>query len=345
MRKKVTLITGASGEVGTALVERLSAEGSAALLTLDVHPEPDLIKGKSTFLQADILDKNLFARLVAEYEIETIYHLAALLSTRAEFTPETAHKVNVEGTMTLLHLAAEQSEWRGEPVKFIFPSSIAVYGLPNPETKQRYSRVREWEWNYPITMYGCNKLYGEMLGSYFSQHYRQLAAERPVMLDFRCVRYPGLISAFTVPTGGTSDYASEMIHAAAQGQPYACFVREGLTIPFMAMPDAVDALLQLSATPRAKLRHKVYNVGAFSLSAAEIRSLVIKAFPNAEITFEPDLKRQNIAESWPIDVDDSAARRDWGWEPKFDAERAFTEYLIPNIKQRYQEVPNYKLHA
>jgi len=336
MRKKVTLITRASGEVGTALVQRLAEEGSTPLLTLDVHSEPDAIKGKSTFFQADILDKNLFSRLVAEYEIEKIFHLAALLSTRAEFTPETAHKVNVEGTMMLLQLAAEQSAWRGEPVQFMFPSSIAVYGLPDLETKQRYSRVREWEWNYPTTMYGCNKLYGEMLGSYFNKNYRQLAAERPVMLDFRCVRYPGLISAFTVPTGGTSDYASEMIHAAAQSKPYKCFVREGLTIPFMAMPDAVDAILQLAAAPRENLRHQVYNVGAFSASAGEIRTLVLQTFPGAEITFEPDIKRQTIAESWPIDVDDSAARRDWGWEPRFEAEKAFTEYLIPNIKKRYQ---------
>jgi len=336
MRKKVTVITGASGEVGTALVQRLAEEGKSHLLALDVHPEPDNIKGKSTFMQADILDKNLFSRLVAEYEIETIYHLAALLSTRAEFTPETAHKVNVEGTMMLLQLAAEQSAWRGEPVLFMFPSSIAVYGLPDLDTKQRYSRVREWEWNYPTTMYGCNKLYGEMLGSYFNKNYRQLAAERPVTLDFRCVRYPGLISAFTVPTGGTSDYASEMIHAAAQDQPYICFVREGLTIPFMAMPDAVDSILQLAAAPRANIRHQVYNVGAFSLSAGEIRGLVVKAFPGTQVTFEPDLKRQNIAESWPIDVDDSTARRDWGWEPKFGAEKAFAEYLIPNIKKRYQ---------
>ncbi len=336
MRKKVTLITGASGEVGTALVERLAAEGNRRLLAMDVHPEPDAIKGKATFMQADILDKNLFSRLVAEYEIETIYHLAALLSTRAEFTPETAHKVNVEGTMMLLQLAAEQSAWRGESVLFMFPSSIAVYGMPDLDTKQRYSRVREWEWNYPTTMYGCNKLYGEMLGSYFNKNYRQLAAERPITLDFRSVRYPGLISAFTVPTGGTSDYASEMIHAAAQGKAYQCFVREGLTIPFMAMPDAVDSILDLANAPREKLRQQVYNVGAFSISAGEIRDLVVKAFPGTEVTFQPDLKRQNIAESWPIDVDDSAARRDWGWDPKYDAGRTFTEYLIPNIKKRYQ---------
>lgn len=336
MRKKITLITGASGEVGQALVLALAERGAKNLVTLDVKPAPEAISHLSTHLQGDILDSSLMARLVSEYEIVTIYHLAALLSTRGEFTPFAAHKVNVEGTMALLQLAAEQSEWRGESVMFVFPSSIAVYGIPDLETKARFSRVREWEWNTPITMYGCNKLYGEMLGAYFSQHYRQLAAERPVMLDFRCVRFPGLISAFTLPSGGTSDYAPEMIHAAAKGEPYACFVREDTTISFMAMPDAIKALLFLAQAPKSSLTRTVYNVTSFSISAAEIRDLVLKAFPKAQITFEPDLKRQRIVDSWPADLEDSLARRDWGWQPTYDLERTFNEYLIPNIVKRYK---------
>ncbi|MEZ4559072.1 MAG: GDP-mannose 4,6-dehydratase [Caldilineaceae bacterium] len=158
---------------------------------------------------------------MSEYEIDAIYHLAALLSTSSEFTPEMAHQVNVEGMLTLLQLAGEQSQWRQRPVQFIFPSSIAVYGLPERSSKGLYQQVREWEWNQPRTMYGCNKLYCEMLGNYYDHYYRQLAAEQPVTVDFRSVRFPGLISAFTVPTGGTSDYAPEMIHAAARGEPYA----------------------------------------------------------------------------------------------------------------------------
>jgi len=336
MRKKITLITGASGEVGQALVLALAEQGAKNLVTLDVKPAPEEISHLSTHLQGDILDSSLMARLVSEYEIVTIYHLAALLSTRGEFTPFAAHKVNVEGTMALLQLAAEQSERRGESVMFIFPSSIAVYGIPDLETKARFSRVREWEWNTPITMYGCNKLYGEMLGTYFSQHYRQLAAERPVMLDFRCVRFPGLISAFTLPSGGTSDYAPEMIHAAAKGQPYACFVREDTTISFMAMPDAIKALLSLAQAPKSSLTRTVYNVTSFSISAAEIRDLVLKAFPNAQITFVPDLKRQRLVDSWPADLEDGLARRDWGWQPTYDLERTFNEYLIPNVIKRYK---------
>jgi len=339
MRKKAILITGASGEIGQALVKLLTEQYAGPILTLDIQPVPDAIRSMVIPLQGDILDHNLLSRLISEYEIETIYHLAALLSTRSEFTPEAAHRVNVEGTMGLLHLAAEQSEWRGQPVKFIFPSSIAVYGLPDLETKNTYARVREWEWNYPRTMYGCNKLYCEQLGTYFSRHYRQLAADRPVMLDFRSLRFPGLISAYTVPSGGTSDYGPEMLHAAAQGEPYACFVREDVRIPFMVMPDAIKALLLVTAAPRTSLSRLVYNVTSFSLSAGEFRQRVLRAFPNAQITFEPDLKRQAIVDSWPADLDDTHARREWGWQPDYEVDRAFTEYLVPTIRSRYQPKP------
>lgn len=335
MRKKVIFITGASGEVGHALVKTLAADSDNRLLTLDVRALPADLHGLTTHIEGDLLNQHLLARLVSEYEIDVIYHLAALLSTRSEFTPEMAHQVNVEGTLNLLKLAAEQTQWRNHAVQFIFPSSIAIYGLPDRESKALYNRVREWEWNQPRTMYGCNKLYCELLGSYFSQHYRQLAVQQPATLDFRCVRFPGLISAFTLPTGGTSDYAPEMIHAAAQGKPYACFVREEARIPFMAMPDAIQALLQLAQAPRSQLSRLVYNVTSFSLSAQQISERVCTAFPNAEITFAPDSQREAIIDSWPADLDDSAAQRDWGWTPHYDVERAFAEYLMPNIEALY----------
>lgn len=338
MRKKVIMITGAAGEIGNALIHQLAEQGRLPLLSLDLQPLPAAEAQMTTHIQGDVLDQSLLSRLISEYEIETIYHLAALLSTRAEFTPESAHRVNVEGTLVLLKLASEQSEWRGTPVKFIFPSSIAAYGLPDLETKRVYARVREWEWNYPRTMYGCNKLYCEQLGIYFSRHYRQLAADRPVMLDFRCLRFPGLVSAYTLPSGGTSDYGPEMLHAAAKGVPYGCFVREDVQIPFMAMPDAVTALLQLTEAPRQALSRLVYNVTSFSLSAAEFRDWVLKFFPDAQITFNPDVKRQGIVDSWPADLDDSPARRDWGWQPEYDLERSFSEYLVPNITNRYRKL-------
>jgi len=336
MRKKGILITGAAGEIGDALIKSLAERGTHDLITMDIRPLTPENARLVTHIQGDLLDQALLSRMVSEYEITIIYHLAALLSTRAEFSPEAAHKVNVEGTMGLLKLASEQSQWRGDPVLFIFPSSIAAYGMPDLETKAKFPHVREWEWNYPVTMYGCNKLYCELLGTYFSDHFRQLAAERPVMLDFRCVRFPGLVSAFTVPSGGTSDYGPEMLHAAAQGVPYACFVRQDTVIPFMAMPDAVNALLKLASAPAGRLSRRVYNVTSFSLTAAEFQERVCRAFPGAQISFAPDLKRQGIVDSWPAGLNDHDARRDWGWLPEYDIDRSFDEYLVPNIRERYQ---------
>lgn len=336
MRKRVILITGAAGEIGQALIHHFLGRGKSDLLTLDLYPLPQDLQGQTTHIVGDILDQKLFARLVTEYDFAAIFHLAALLSTRSEFAPDLAHQVNVNGTLNLLQLAADQTQRRGEPVKFIFPSSIAAYGLPNLEIKARDQLVREWDWNLPATMYGCNKLYCELLGKYYSENYLQLATSRPHMLDFRSVRFPGLISALTVPSGGTTDYGPEMLHAAAQGKPYACFVREDTVLPFMAMPDAVTALLQLAEVPRANLRRLVYNVTSFSLSAGEFRRRVLDAFPEAVVTFAPDDQRQGIVDSWPAGLDDRAARRDWGWSPAFEIDRAFDEYLVPNIRERYE---------
>lgn len=336
MRKEVILITGAAGEIGQALIQSLAETGEQRLLTLDLHAMPSRFQGISTHITGDVLDQTLLTRLITEFEVAAIYHLAALLSTRGEFAPELAHRVNVEGTMRLLQLAAEQSQRRGTPVRFIFPSSIAVYGVPDLETKTKSAQIRERDWNYPTTMYGCNKLYCEIVGSYYSHHYQQLAVNRPVLLDFRSVRFPGLISAFTVPSGGTTDYGPAMLHAAAKGEPYACFVREDSRLPFMAMPDAITALLRLSNAPAEALSRRVYNVTSFDLTAGEFRDRVKAAFPGADISFEPDVRRQGIVDSWPSGLQDSPARRDWGWEPAYDVDRAFDEYLVPNIKVRYQ---------
>ncbi len=337
MRKPVVLITGAAGEIGHGLITRLAQASSQPLVTLDVNPlEPELARLVTREVTGSVLDTNLLDRLLAEFEVDLIFHLAALLSTRAEFTPVTAHHVNVEGTLNLLEFAERQAESHDRPVVFMYPSSIAAYGLPGPEAKVRAGKVREDEWNHPTTMYGCNKLYCELLGEYYAKHYKQLSAKPGRgLVDFRCVRFPGLISAVTLPSGGTSDYAPEMIHAAARGEPYACFVRPDTRIPFMAMPDGVEALLVLARAPRERLTRSAYNVTAFNPSAGEIRDIVLRAFPAARITFQVDRRRQGIVDSWPADVDDSAARADWGFEPAYDLERAFADYLIPTIRRRY----------
>lgn len=337
IRNKVVLITGANGEVGHGLIERLSATGDHDILALDVMELDPALRGKvKATLIGDILDQDLIQRITSRYEINTIFHLAAMLSTRAEFTPEAAHRVNVEGTLNLLRLAIDQSRSLGYRVKFLFPSSIAVYGLPDLATKNAAPPAGEDDFNQPTTMYGCNKLYCEHLGRYYAEHYRQLAAApEPYTLDFRALRFPGLISAITLPSGGTSDYAPEMIHAAAQGEPYHCFVRPETRIPFMAMPDAIQALLKLADAPTERLTRHVYNVTSFNPSAAEIAGIVENAFPGAEIDFVPDLHRQAIVDTWAAQVDDSAARRDWDWLPEYDLDTAFRDYLIPTIRQRY----------
>jgi threonine 3-dehydrogenase len=337
VRKPVVLITGAGGEIGHGLIDRLAQQSHRAIVTLDLaRLDPGIAARVDREITGSILDRGLLERVLSEFQVELVFHLAALLSTRSEFTPVTAHQVNVEGTLNLLEFAQREAESHGRPVIFMYPSSIAVYGLPTVGDKTGAGRVKEDEWTHPTTMYGCNKLYCEQLGHYYARHYKQLAAEPSSgKVDFRGVRFPGLISAATVPSGGTSDYAPEMIHAAAQGEPYACFVRPDTRIPFMAMPDGVDALLQLAASPAARLTRTAYNVAAFNPSAEEIGRIVLDAFPGASITWDTDQKRQGIVDSWPADVDDSAARRDWGFAPRHDLHRAFAEYLIPEIKQRY----------
>ena len=336
-RRPMVLVTGASGEMAHGLIHRFTEGGAVDVLALDVRPlDPELARRCAVSLTGDIRDRHLLERLRSEFEIHAIYHLAAVLSTRAEFVPEAAHEINVGGTLNLLKLAVEEARWHGHRVRFLFPSSIAVYGLPDIETKSKAGPVAENSWTLPITMYGCNKLYAEHLGRYYSRHYGQLAAEEEVRgVDFRSIRFPGLISAFTTPSGGTSDYAPEMIHAAAQIRPYACFVREDTRIPFMAMPDAVDALLALADAPAERLASPVYNVTAFNPSAGELADLVRSAFRGATIAFAPDRRRQRIVDSWPADLDDSQARRDWGFQPRYDLDRALREYLVPNIRRRY----------
>jgi nucleoside-diphosphate-sugar epimerase len=323
--------------MGHALVHRLADSAAYDVLAIDVRTlDPEVARRCAVVATGDILDRHVLERLRAEFEIHVVFHLAALLSTRAEFVPETAYEVNVQGTMNLLALAMDESRAHGRPVRFLFPSSVAVYGLPDLERKRAAGRVREHEWTQPITMYGCSKLACEHLGRYYSGHYRQLAASpEPGRVDFRAIRFPGLISAFTLPSGGTSDYAPEMIHAGAQGRRYACFVREDTRIPFMAMPDAIDALLALMDAPADRLSTRVYNVTSFSPTAGEFARLARAAFPEAKITFEPDPRRQAIVDTWPEDVDDGLARRDWGFTPAHDLARAFNDYLVPNISRRY----------
>jgi threonine 3-dehydrogenase len=336
MSEKSVLVTGACGEIGQALVQSLTKRGFR-IVTADLVPLPETIKSLSAeHIQGDLVNR---IKIFYDYDFDIIFHLAASLSSKAEVATEEAHRINVEGTMQLLMLAAYKSEKLKKPVKFLFPSSIAAYGFPDRAAKHAAGNVREDEWNTPHTMYGCNKLYCEKLGIYYSLFYgqRHLDPDPPTMLDFRAIRFPGLVSAFTVPSGGTSDYGPEMLHSAAAGKPYACFVDADTRISFMAMPDAIKSLLILMNAPRKSLTSQVYNIAAFSLTAGEFRQRALAAFPGAQITFEPNPRRQGIVDSWPEDVDDSLARKDWGWKPDYDMDKFFNEYFLPEIKKRYQK--------
>ncbi len=335
MTELSVLVTGACGEIGQALTQALAARNGYRIVTADLAPLPEAIKTiPAEHVQGDLVNR---IKQFYDYDFDIIYHLAASLSSKAEVATEEAHRINVEGTMQLLMLAAYKSEKYRKSVKFLFPSSIAAYGMPNLDAKKSAGRVKEEDFDIPHTMYGCNKLYCEKLGTYYSQYcgQRHLDPQPPVMLDFRAIRFPGLISAFTLPSGGTSDYGPEMLHQAAQGKPYACFVREDTKISFMAMPDAIKALLMLTDAPRAKLTRQVYNIAAFAITAGEFRDRAAQAFPGAQIAFDPNPRRQGIVDSWPEDVDDSHAHADWGWKPDYDVDKFFEEYFLPEIRKRY----------
>jgi nucleoside-diphosphate-sugar epimerase len=332
MEARTALVTGAGGEMGHLLLPELERAGYE-LITLDLKPlDAGLAALCKRAVVGSVADAPLVASLFREHPPEAVFHLAALLSSKAERDPDLAHEINVGATLDLFRHGRERARESGRDVRFLFPSSIAVYGLPDARTKERAGAVAEGAFNHPAGMYGCNKLYGEMVGSYFTERARKDATPG---LDFRAIRFPGLISAETLPSGGTSDYAPEMIHAAAQGHPYSCFVSADTRMPFMTMPDAVAALVRLDAAPAARLTRRVYNIGAFSPSAAEIREAALRHYPDARITFEPVAWRQAIVDTWPAAVDDAKARRDWGHAHRLGLDAALSDYLVPALQARY----------
>lgn len=332
MTKRVALVTGAVGEMGHLLLPSLQNQGYETV-ALDLAALPKaLAAGCVEVVQASVLDAPAIEKLLLKHRPELVLHLAAVLSTKAERDPDLAHDVNVGGTLLLLRLLRDQARSTGQSVRFLFPSSIAVYGLPDRATKESAGTIREEDWTRPSGMYGINKLQCEMLGTYFCA---RALREGSAGIDFRAIRFPGLISAATLPTGGTTDYAPEMLHAAAQGKPYACFVDAATRLPFMTMSDAVAAFLRLAEAPAASLSTRVYNVRSFSASAEEIQRAIQSYYEDARVSYEPQASRQAIVDSWPTDIDDARARRDWGFSPKLDLEAALREELVPALRRRY----------
>ena len=330
--ERVALVTGAGGEMGHLLLPALKAAGYE-IAALDLRPiDPALAAMCRESVAGNVTDRKLVERLFDDHRFGAVFHLAALLSSKAERDPDLAHAINVAATLHLFRLGRDRARLSGGDVSFFFPSSIAVYGLPDAAAKASAGAVREEDWNRPAGIYGCNKLYGEMIGSYFSARAKK---DGTPGLDFRAIRFPGLISAETLPSGGTSDYAPEMIHAAASGRPYACFVGPATRMPFMTMPDAVDAILRLVHAPADALTTRVYNIGSFAPAASEIRDAALAHFPEAAIAFSPVAWRQAIVDTWPESVDDTRARHDWGHAPRHGLSEALREYLVPALVKRY----------
>ena len=322
IRKSSILITGAGGEVGYELIKLLSNSDNINIVTLDLHPlQPEVAKMVSNQITGNILDKNLLDQINLEFEIKEIYHLAAILSTRAELSPYIAHDVNINGTINLLELALQQSKSQDKSVRFFFPSSIAVYGVENYN-----HRYKENESLNPITIYGANKLYAEKLGQYYSKHYNQLSQNK-TFIDFRSLRFPGLISNNTIPSGGTSDFIPEMWHQIKNNNLYDCFVDENSRLPFLAMPDAINAIQKLMKQKNTDILSKVYNVTSFNPSCGEFFCLIKEKNLNAKISYKINEIRQKIVDSWPRDIDDTLARKEWNWMPVYNLEKTINEYL------------------
>ncbi len=301
------LVTGAGGQVGLDLLRILQARGD------EVHASdvtPPSREHELPWHRLDVTSEPEVSALFAALRPELVFHLAAILSARGEADPMRTYAVNQGGTVNVLE-AARQHGTR----QVIFTSTIAAFGPPLPPLVPDDIAL------HPTTMYGVTKVAGELLGDYYFRRYG---------LDFRAVRFPGLLSA-VLPGGGTSDYAPLMYYEALRVGHYEAFCRPDATIPLMYMPDGLRALVELSQAPHERLTRCVYNVAAFSPTAQQIADEVARAVPGADISFNPDPARQAILDSWPRALDDSLARRDWGWRPEYDLPR-MTADLLPKLR-------------
>lgn len=294
------LVTGSAGQIGAELVPLLRSLYGKDSVVAAIHRSaggPSLKGGPLVTL--DTGEKAAVVAVLKEHSIDTIYHLAAVLSATGEKDPQLAWTVNMDGLTNVLEAA------RTNGVSRVFwPSSIGAFGPDAPRTNARQNVPLN-----PTTMYGVTKVAGELLCNYYHERYG---------LDVRCLRYPGLISNVTPPGGGTTDYAVEIFYEAIRTGAYTCFLREDTILPMMYMPDALKATVQLMEAPGSKVpRHLGYNLAAFSFSAGELAAAISKRVHGFKVSYSPD-SRQKIADSWPQSIDDTEARRDWGWKPDYD---------------------------
>lgn len=311
---KRILVTGACGQIGSELIGYLRRSmDNVEITATDIKRPSEIIAKTAHFEYLNVVNRKALAKIVVDRNIDTIFHMAAILSATGEQNPALAYKVNMDGLMNVLETARTHSL-----LQVISPSTIAVFGPDSPKDQTPNQTPLN-----PTTMYGVTKVAGEKLMQYYYEKYG---------LDTRSLRYPGIISGETAPGGGTTDYAIDLYFKAAHGETYQCFLKQDTPLPFMYMPDAIAAIINLAKADHAALNYRVYNVGAMTLTPGQIVNEIRSHHPAFEVQYQPDY-RQNIAESWPASIDDGAARSDWGWEPKYDL-KSMTEDMFTVIKRR-----------
>ncbi|MEH7348457.1 L-threonine 3-dehydrogenase [Gottfriedia acidiceleris] len=307
---KKILITGCFGQIGSELTMRLRNEyGIENVVATDIRRlEGSPILETGHFEILDVMDKEKMLEIAKKYEIDTFIHLAALLSAVAEAKPTLAWDLNMGGLVNALEVARELS------LKFFTPSSIGAFGPATPKDNTPQDTIQR-----PTTMYGVTKVAGELLCDYYFEKFG---------VDTRGVRFPGLISYDTVPGGGTTDYAVDIYYEALKNKKYTSFIGEGTYMDMMYMPDAIDAIIKLMEADPSKLKHRnAFNISAMSFEPTQIAASIRKFIPEFTLDFDIDPVRQGIANSWPNSIDSSAAKKEWGFDPKFDLDRMSEDML------------------
>jgi nucleoside-diphosphate-sugar epimerase len=309
---KKILITGINGQIGSELSEKLEGiVGVENIVGLDVRPATPPYRIIHEIV--DVTQKDALRHVIERYSIDTIFHLASILSARGEQNPDQAWEINTTGFKNILDLC------RGKNIKVFWPSSIAVFGPTTPKENTPQDTVVE-----PSTMYGITKRAGEMLCRYYFEKFQ---------VDVRSVRYPGIISYKTEPGGGTTDYAVEIFYEALRDKVYTSFVGPETCLPMMYMDDAVNAAIQIMQCDPAKIKiHSSYNLTGVSFTVAEMVKEIQKYIPEFRCNYAPDF-RQQIADSWPKTIDDSRARRDWGWQHQYDLP-AITKVMLEKLREK-----------
>ena len=313
---KKILVTGSVGQIGSELTMELRKRyGNENVVATGHRTKPsEKLRESGPFEFIDVTRKETVEEVVKKYDVDTIYHLAAILSAVGEEKPHLAWDVNINGLYNVLEIARERKMTR-----VFCPSSIAAFGPETPRDNTPQETVLR-----PTTMYGVTKVAGELLCDYYFHRFG---------LDVRGLRYPGIISSETLPGGGTTDYAVEIFYEAIKHQRYTCFLREDTVLPMMYMPDCIKGTIDLMEADLSGLKHHSdFNMAAMSFSPAELVAEIKKHIPEFTCEYEPDF-RQAIADSWPMTIDDSAAREEWGWEPDYDL-AAMTADMLEKLGQR-----------